>query len=99
MIYLAKIIFYGPDRGGRTRAPQSGYHPQLRLGDVYTSCVIYVDDDTDTVFAFDHEHFVRLRLMSPQFYEDRLHVGDTLRWYEGSKQVAEGLLIQIMEDE
>jgi len=42
---------------------------------------------------------VRLRLMSPQFYEDRLHVGDTLRWYEGSKQVAEGLLIQIMEDE
>ena len=94
-MFRASITFFGPDRTGRTSPPVSGYHPQLQLGDVLTSCVIEATDGT-RVFRFDQPYTVQLRLMFPQEYGNRIYRGRAIQLFEGSKCVGEGWICDDM---
>jgi hypothetical protein len=94
-MFCATITFFGPNRNGRNSPPLSGYQPQLLLGDVLTSCVIEATDGT-TTFTFDQPYTVVLRLMFPREYGDRVANGMTIRLFEGSRCVGEGLICEGM---
>lgn len=98
---LAYARFFGPERGGRTIAPQTGYHPQLRLGAEYTSCAIESLDDTE-VFELDREYRVKLRPLFPEHYAGALSAledGSAVSFYEGSCLIGDGIIIAVSEQE
>jgi hypothetical protein len=92
-VYYAKIVFLDRENGGRSIPPQTGYHPQIDLGSVHTSC--YVENlGTDTIFEFGCEHDVALTLMFPELYGGILSAGSPVRLYEGGKLVGSGTIIE-----
>ncbi len=95
-MFLARVRFFGPDEGGRHSPPQSGYHPQVDAGDVYTSCAVESLDE-EIVFEFDKEYTVRLRLLFPDLYRDRFAPGSVLRLYEGSRLVGTGTILELIK--
>jgi hypothetical protein len=93
-MFIARVMFWGHDKGGRSIPPQSGYHPQGDAGGGYTSCAIE-SLGTDTVFAFDREHLVSLRLLFPDRYRHLFAVGSAVRFYEGHHAVGEGTILEV----
>ena len=89
-MYAADIVFWGRDKGGRDTPPKPGYHPQLDVGGMHTSCVVTPQDSTIACFSFDIEYAVSLELMLEEVYRGRLGIGDVAKLFEGSRQVAEG---------
>ena len=83
---LAKVVFFGPDKGGRHSPPEPGYRPQLNFGDVQTSCVIGEGEAVDQ-YDFDVEHLVSLRLMFADVYGDRVYSGASFSLCEGSRLI------------
>jgi hypothetical protein len=94
-MFVAKVIFYGPDTGGRQTPPQPGYHPQIKAGDEYTSCRIESLTGV-AVFDFDVEHLVSLELLFPDVYAGRFVFGDAVAFYEGSHQVGRGRILDAL---
>ena len=94
-MFIAKVVFIGPSRGGRDTPPQSGYHPQIKAGDEYTSCVIESLHD-EAVFDFDAEHLVSLRLMFPEGHEDMFSVGSRINFFEGHHLIGSGTIVGML---
>lgn len=95
-MYAAQLEFWGQDKGGRFSPPQPGFRPQLEIGEVKTSCTVSTDDSSVTMFEFDQEYDVKLELLHQQHYGNVLSVGDTVRLFEGKKQIAEGTITQVI---
>jgi hypothetical protein len=92
-MFVARVIFFGADKGGRYNPPQSGFHPQIDVGDgIYTSCIVESIGD-DHIFSFDKEFEVLLKLIFPEQYEKNLSEGSEVRLYEGSKLIGQGKII------
>jgi translation elongation factor EF-Tu-like GTPase len=91
---IARVRFLSLDEGGRTSPPSSGYHPQVAVGNEYTSCVIE-SLDGEMAFAFDQEHHVSLRLLFPDHYPDAFAVGQAVHFYEGSHLVGSGIVLEV----
>jgi translation elongation factor EF-Tu-like GTPase len=92
-MFVARILFFGADKGGRNSPPQTGYHPQIDIHGIHTSCVIE-SLDGEVAFSFNREHRVSLKLMFPDQYPDALKVGDAVNLYEGSKLIGTGRVIE-----
>jgi hypothetical protein len=90
-MYYAQITFFGPERGGRHVPPLSGYHPQIQLGAIMTSCVIESLAGV-TVFPFDQPCEVVIRLLFPQEYDHLLQTGMHVRFFEGTKYIGAGYI-------
>jgi hypothetical protein len=93
-LFIAIVTFLGPDKGGRRTCPESGYHPQIDAGGEYTSCIIE-NLDGGSSFAFDTPHRVALCLMFPDLYQDRFSAGSAIRFYEGSRLVGTGTILEV----
>jgi hypothetical protein len=89
---LAKVVFWGPEKAGRSTPPTAGYQPQIDAGGVYTSCRIKMLG-REQVFEFDREYHVWLELLFPDEYGSRFSVGQAVDFYEGSKQIGTGTII------
>ena len=89
---IAKVTFLGPQRGGRYTSPISGFHPQIKLGEIHASCIVKAVDN-EVVFEFDKEYLVSLDLMYRE-YINLLTATNELRLYEGSKLVGIGIIVQ-----
>lgn len=83
----------GRSRGPR-RPPLPGYHPQVAVRNEFTSCAIESLEDEAT-FAFDHDHLVSLHLLFPKHYPDAFAVGGQVRFYEGTRLVGRGTILDI----
>ncbi|MGZ6322269.1 MAG: hypothetical protein ACXWQR_23550 [Ktedonobacterales bacterium] len=94
-MFVAKVVFLGPSRGGRNTPPQSGYHPQIKAGDEYTSCVIESLRD-EVVFDFDKEHLVLLRLMFPEGHEEMFSIGSRVIFFEGHRLIGSGTIVEVL---
>ena len=93
-MFLAQVTFLGPDKGGRSTQPQSGYHPQIDSGGEFTSCDIE-GLGGETTFEFDTAYRVSLRLLFPDRYHDAFSVGSAVRFYEGSHLVGTGTILAV----
>ncbi len=93
-MFVAEVEFLGIARGGRTTPPQSGFRPQIEAGDVHTSCVVEAMDG-ESVFEFDKEYRVLLRMLYPEEYGTRLSIGSRVRLFEGSRLIGQGRIIDV----
>jgi hypothetical protein len=91
---IAEVAFLSPQQGRRRTPPQSGYHPQIDAGGVFTSCVIESLGE-ETTFAFNTLHRVSLRLLFPDEYHDAFAVGSGVRFYEGSHLIGSGTILEV----
>ena len=94
-MFIAQVSFFGPEQGGRTRPPQPGYHPQVDVGNEYTSCAIE-SLGQETVFEFNATYVVGLRLLFPELYADRFSIGKAVHFYEGHHLVGSGTILDIL---
>ena len=92
-MFVARILFFGADKGGRYSPPQSGFRPQIDIHGIHTSCIIE-SLDGEVVFSFEKEHRVLLKPMFPDQYPDAFKIGDAVNIYEGSKLIGTGRVIE-----
>jgi hypothetical protein len=95
--FAARIRFVSPAEGGFSRPPLPGVRPQLRVGDVYTSCV--VQSKSDQPFEFGQEHEVTLEIL---FWDEygRLFTRETsVQLFDGNRLVAQGEFVDRMPPE
>ena len=100
--FCAELRFLPASEGGRSTPPQSGFHPQLKLGELQTSCVVTSVDPDVHAFSFAKPHRVRLQLMFKKEAEEITGhsiahwcaKGKLIELYEGSKKIAEGYVIE-----
>lgn len=77
------------------RARRPGYHPHVDVGGNFTSCAIESLGD-ETVFEFEQEYTVRMRLLFPDQYRDMFAVGSAVRFFECSRPVGQGIILDIL---
>lgn len=92
MLFSAIVKLLSSKEDGRINAPQSGYRPQLKLGDVHTSCIIRPQNGDKLVMDFDIEHQVYLELVFPE-YQDKIKQGIKIEFYEGARLIGRGEII------
>ena len=92
MIITATVIFFDKSKGGRINPPMSGYKPQLRIENEYTSCIIKPKDFEGDSMAFGVEHVVYLELMFGNIYGNKIVKNMKIELYEGSKLVGTGII-------
>lgn len=97
-MYKAKIIFWGPDKGGRYTNPTPGYRPQIAIGEIHTSCIVNAEDTFVEIFMLGYEYNVLIELIFSTFYHEKinLNVGDLVELYEGCKKIAEGKITDVL---
>jgi hypothetical protein len=66
----------------------SGIRPQLKLGDVFTSCLVLSKDIQ--VFDLGCEYEVTLRLVFPEHYGHLLNKEIPVELFEGTRPIARG---------
>jgi hypothetical protein len=86
------VVFWGPERAGRSTPPPAGYHPQIDAGGVQTSCRVE-SLGREQVFEFNKESEVWLDLLFPGEYGSRFSPGQAVGFYEGSRQIGTGTII------
>ena len=90
----ARIRFLLPSEGGRSTPAMSGVRPQLKLGDVLSSCVVMSNSDTQT-FELGCEYEVTLRLVFPEQYGRLVGFETPIELFEGARLVARGEFVPI----
>jgi len=90
----AKVKFLGKDQGGRTTAPRSGYKPQIKVGEVSTSCFITTVDNSVEIMDFGITYDVFIELQFEDLYIDKIYIDMPIYLYEGSKLIGIGSFIR-----
>jgi hypothetical protein len=87
--FKACIRFLPSSEGGRNRPAMNGIRPSLRLGDVFTSCVIHSCDQTE-LFEFGKDYDVTLEIVFWDVYGHLLRWDQPVELFEGSHLIAVG---------
>jgi hypothetical protein len=61
-----------------------------------TSCTIERADNGSGAFEFDVEAYVTLTLLFPERYLPQLKEGFAVEFFEGSKKVAQGVVVEML---
>jgi len=91
----AKVAFVPPGQGGRTIPARSGTRSELKVNDLFTSCVIR-GETAEQVFEFGVEYEVTLELLFWDRYKDVIHVGMPVQLNEGNRTVGVGRIEEIV---
>jgi len=89
----AKIRFLPHEEGGFSRPPLPGVRPQLRLGDVFTSCIVCPKKQLER-FEQGMDHDVILEVMFWDRYKELMPKDLSVRLYDGSRLVATGVFLE-----
>ena len=89
----AIIRFLNTLEGGRLNPPCSGYKPQIRIGEILTSCKIIPEDVNVGIMDFEIEHKVFIELQFESLYGDKIVKGMKINLFEGSKLIATGAFV------
>ena len=92
----ANIRFIGPDQGGRKTPARSGTRSELRVNDLFTSCVVCAETE-EQVFEFGVEYNVTLELLFWDRYRNVIHVGMPVQLNEGNRMVGLGTIEAIVK--
>jgi translation elongation factor EF-Tu-like GTPase len=92
--FLADVVFYSRENGGRFTPPQSGYHPQIMIGEESTSSIIE-SVNGERVLSFNVHHTVHITLMFPDIYRHRFNEELSFGIYEGEHLVGNGKIVKV----
>ena len=93
---VATVEFWGKERGGRNNPPTSGYHGQIDLGDVQTSCVFDVADAEEKNFDLNHPVSAIIFPMMPSEYGSFFKRDSVYPICEGSHRVGTAKILEIV---
>jgi hypothetical protein len=88
----ARIRFLTVEEGGRLDPARDGIQPQLKLGDVHTSCVVSSCDEV-SVFDAGVMYDVRIEVMFWAQYSHLFSREDPVQLFDGSRLIAEGEVV------
>jgi len=91
----ARIMFLSQSEGGRRTPAISGIKPQLKVGDIFTSCFVW-GESTDQIFVPGVEYLVDLQFPFWEEYSDRFTVGMHVQLREGTRIIATGSISAIL---
>lgn len=91
----AKVTFVPPDQGGRKTPARSGTRSELKVNDLFTSCVVR-GETAEQVFEFGVEYDVTLELLFWDRYKDVVRVGMPVQLNEGNRTVGLGTIAAIV---
>jgi hypothetical protein len=89
----AVIRFLTTSEGGRFTAAMDGVRPQLKLGEIFTSCIVHGRGPNEP-FELGVEYRVTLELVFLEKYGGLLSPSTVLALFEGNRLVATGRLIE-----
>lgn len=92
-ILQATIRFLTSEEGGRSTPPMSGVRPHLKLGDIFTSCVVRPTTPVD-FFELGTPYEVSLELPYWEEYGALFDPQQPVRLFEGERLVAEGQFLR-----
>jgi hypothetical protein len=92
-ILTARIRFLGPGRGGIPWVPRSGVRPLLRVGNAYTSTVVWTVTG-ESAFELERDYDVALEVMFWEEYSEQFVEGMSVELFDGSRKVAEGVFLE-----
>jgi len=97
--FMAKIDYISTNNGGRKSFAVSGYRPQIKFPFsemMTTGEQSFIGQESvepgQTVNA-------NIKLLSPDFYKNKLEVGMSFKVVEGKQIVANGILIKIFNED
>jgi hypothetical protein len=82
------------DEGGFQRPHSSGIKPHMKIGDVFTSCIVW--GQKDEFFVPGQQYEVGLELPFWDTYKDGVYAGMPLQLNQGSRIVATGIVKEIL---
>lgn len=88
----ARVRFLTIEEGGRLSWAEDGIRPQLKLGDISTSCTVRSVEGTRQ-FEPGVEYLVDLELMHWEHYSHLIDLREPIVLLEGSRVVARGTYI------
>jgi len=85
----ATVRFLTTDEGGRTTPAEPGVHPQLKLGEIFTSCTV---QPVTPVPAFQPGTAYDVKIEIPFWneYGELFRQSDPVELFEGSRLIARG---------
>ncbi len=95
-ILHAKIRFLTSEEGGRTTPAQSGVRPHLKLGDVFTTCIVRALG-RDDVFVLGRLYDVTLDIVFWEQYGHLFREGEPLQFFDGDRLIARAEVIPSVE--
>jgi hypothetical protein len=90
---MSRIRFLSVEEGGWTSWAADGIRPQLRVGEISTSCVVR-SATAAGMFEPGVEYEVELHLMFWDHYGHLVDLGQPVVLLEGSRVIAEGAYIR-----
>lgn len=94
--FVAKLTYLTSDEGGRNSYATSGYRPHVKFDgrkEMTSGEQLFVDKDK--VFPGETE-IAEIRMLSPNFFEKYLFVGQQFEIVEGPKVVGHGEVLEII---
>ncbi len=88
----AQIMFLTVEEGGRLDPARDGIRPQLKLGDVQTSCVVSSTDGA-TVFDPGVMYNVGIEIVFWEQYSHLFNRQDPILLFDGSRLIAKGHVV------
>jgi translation elongation factor EF-Tu-like GTPase len=91
--YSAIVRFLCHEEGGRFSPPLSGYKPQLRIENEFTSCIITTKYNSNEVMEFGVDYDVFIELLYADIYKNKITKRMRIELYEGNKLVGKGVFV------
>ena len=87
----AKVRFIAPEHGGRKLPARSGTRSELKVNDLFTSCVVHGATEGQ-IFEFDVDYDVTLELLFWDRFKGVLYAGMSVQLNEGNRTVGLGFV-------
>lgn len=89
-----ELVFFDREHGGRLHPPWSGFRPQIKAGELFTSCVVSTYDDS-TEFEFGRSLNAYIEFVFAEAVGSPFKVGDPVELFEGARRIAQGVVVAV----
>src|SRR5689334_6639970 len=89
-----KMRFVPPSQGGRKMPVRSETRSELKVGNLFTSCIIH--GPAEQIFEFGAEYEISLELLQWDRYKDAIRIGMPAQLNEGSRIVGLGTIVGLL---
>lgn len=98
--FIAKLMFFHPDEGGRKSAVTSGYRPHIKFNEypdyITTGQQIYLNQDT--VQPGEKEVMTKISIVNKEVFKGKLCKNVCFEFCEGKHRIGFGRIIEVLNE-
>jgi hypothetical protein len=87
--FHATIRFLLTSENGRSKPAMSGIRPHIKLGDIFTSCIVR-SLNSDETFELGRDYDVEIEIIFWEEYGSLFHENIPIELYDGNRVIATG---------